>query len=319
MALTQKQYLECYETIMLIRKSESKMAELFKKGEFEGHMLPCLGQEAIPAALSKVYTDEDFLITAHRGGGHYIARGCNFNAMWAELYGRETGSMRGRGGQLHLMDFDHKALTGNAIVGTHWGLAAGAGYAARHMNRMVVVVGGEGSTNRGTFHESLNMAAVQKLPILYVVEYNDKQMWNHCFETTAGTRIANRAKAYDIPSVTVDGNDVNEVYEAALELAKGVRAGQGPALLECITFRFTDSVSNLRAVAEEAEYARRPDVEPLARLKTKLMANGILTDALDEQIGKRTDEKLAAAIEFARNSPKPAVTDGIDQVYSMPV
>jgi acetoin:2,6-dichlorophenolindophenol oxidoreductase subunit alpha len=230
-----------------------------------------------------------------------------------------TGAMRGRGGQLHLMDRSKNALTGNAIVGTHWGIAAGAGFVARKKHAMVVAVGGEGSTNRGTFHESLNMAAVQKLPILYVVEYNDKQMWNHCFETTSAKRIADRSKAHDMPGVTVDGNDVEAVYEAASTLARNIRNGEGPALLECITFKWTDSVSNLRAPAEEAEYARRPDVEPLTRLEARLRREGVLDDALASAIDGRTSGKLAEALEFARSSPKPAMDDGIDSVYSMPV
>ena len=319
MPLTQRQLLEIYETMMLIRKSELKMIELFKKGEIAGHMLPCVGQEAIPATLAQIYDDRDYLITAHRGGGHFIARGGSFQALWAELYGRVTGVTKGRGGQIHLMDIDRHALTGNAIVGTHWGLAAGAGFVARKKKSVVFAVGGEGSTNRGTFHESLNMATVQKLPIMYLVEYNDKQMWNHSFETTAGKRIADRAKAYGIPGFTVDGNDVAAIHDVASRLYADVKAGSGPCLLECITCKWTDSVSNVRAPADEVEYAKRPDVDPLARLETRLRGEGWLDEALAAEIARRTDDRLTAALLFARNSPKPPVDDGIDEVYSMPV
>ena len=317
MPLSQEQLLSIYETMTLIRKSELMMVELYRKGEIQGHMLPCIGQEAIPATLAQVYESKDYLVTAHRGGGHYIARGCDFNAMWAELYGKATGATKGRGGQIHLMDISKNALTGNAIVGTHWGIAAGAGFVARKKKAMVVTVGGEGSTNRGTFHESLNMAAVQKLPILYVVENNDKQMWNHNFETTAGKCIADRAKAYGIPGVTVDGNDVSAVYEAAVKFAASIRGGGGPCLLECVTSKWRDSVGNVRATTEEVENAK--SVDPLAHLETKLKANGMLSDDVAAEIGRRTDKKLAEALEFARNSPLPAVDDGINEVYSMPV
>jgi len=311
--------LDIYQRMLQIRMSELKMCELFKKGEITGHMLPCLGQEAIPSTLAEVYTTDDYLVTAHRGGGHYMAKGCDFNAMWAELYGRATGITKGRGGQIHLMDMSHYAITGNAIVGQHWGLATGAGFVARKKGKMVVAVGGEGSTNRGIFHESLNMAAVQKLPILYVVEFNNNQMFSHSDETTAGTRIATRAVAYDIPGVTVDGNDPDAIYAKAMEFAKHIKSGKGPCLLECITGKWTDSVSNVREVPEILEKIKSPDFDPITRFEVKLREEGILTDTLEKECKDRAEELLQAALTFAQNSPKPNPTDGIDEVYSQPV
>ena len=282
-------------------------------------MLPCLGQEAIPSTLAEVYSPDDYLVTAHRGGGHYMAKGCDFNAMWAELYGRTTGILKGRGGQLHLMDMSHFAITGNAVVGQHWGIAAGAGFVARKRGKIVVAVGGEGSTNRGLFHESLNMAAVQKLPILYVVEFNNNQMFSHSDETTAGTRIANRALGYDIPGATVDGNDPYAIYEKAVEFAEHIRSGKGPCLLECITGKWTDSVSNVREVPEILERIKSPEYDPVTRFEVTLRKEGILTDALEQECKNRVQEMLEAALAFAQNSPKPNPTDGIDEVYSQPV
>jgi len=319
MTLDLEDKLDIYEKMLQIRASESKMCELFQKGEIVGHMLPCLGQEAIPATLAKVYDPDDFLVTAHRGGGHYMAKGCDFNAMWAELYGRTTGITKGRGGQLHLMDMSHFALTGNAVVGQQWGIAAGAGFVARKQGKMVVVVGGEGSTNRGPFHESLNIAGVQKLPILYVVEYNNKQMWNTCAETTAGTRIANRAYGYDIPGATVDGNDVYIIYDKAVEFVEYIRSGKGPCLLECVTLRWRDSVSNIRELPEIVEWNKSPENDPIARFEVSLRNEGILTDDIDATLKARVETVLQAALSFAQNSPKPKPTDGIDEVYSQPV
>jgi len=319
MTLDLEDKLDIYEKMLQIRASESKMCELFQKGEIVGHMLPCLGQEAIPATLAKVYDPDDFLVTAHRGGGHYMAKGCDFNAMWAELYGRTTGITKGRGGQLHLMDMSHFALTGNAVVGQQWGIAAGAGFVARKQGKMVVVVGGEGSTNRGPFHESLNIAGVQKLPILYVVEYNNKQMWNTCAETTAGTRIANRAYGYDIPGATVDGNDVYAIYDKAVEFVEYIKSGKGPCLLECVTLRWRDSVSNIRELPEIVEWNKSPENDPIARFEVSLRNEGILTDDIDATLKARVETVLQAALSFAQNSPKPKPTDGIDEVYSQPV
>ncbi len=316
---TSGEMLGIYETMLLIRTTELKMVELFKKGEIEGHMLPCLGQEAIPASLAKVYADTDYLVTGHRGGGHYVARGCDYNALWAELYGRVDGVTKGRGGQIHLMDMTKKAMTGNAVVGQQWGIATGAGFVARKRGVMVVAVGGEGSTNRGVFHESLNMAAVQKLPILYVIEYNDRQMWNVCSETTAGERIATRALAYGMEGASVDGNDVLAIHAKAAEFVRKIREGSGPCLLECITAKWTDSVSNLRNLPENVEAMKKPDFDPVLRFETRLRIDGVLTDSLDLQIKENVRQKLQGALSFALASPVPDRYDGIDEVYSQPV
>ena len=316
---TSGEMLGIYETMLLIRTTELKMVELFKKGEIEGHMLPCLGQEAIPASLASVYTDMDYLVTGHRGGGHYVARGCDYNALWAELYGRVDGVTKGRGGQIHLMDMTKKAMTGNAVVGQQWGIATGAGFVARKRGVMVFAVGGEGSTNRGVFHESLNMAAVQKLPILYVIENNNRQMWNDCTETTAGEHIATRALAYGMAGASVDGNDVLAIQDKAAEFARKIREGSGPCLLECITAKWTDSVSNLRNLPENVEAMKKPDFDPVLRFETKLRQDGVLTESMNRQIKDHVQQKLQGALSFALASPVPDRYDGIDQVYSQPV
>lgn len=319
MALSPQDRLDILQTMHLIRASELKMMELHKKGEIEGHMLPCLGQEAIPATLAKVYAEKDPLVTAHRGGGHYIAKGCSYNAYWAELYGRITGATKGRGGHIHLMDISRQAMTGNAIVGQHWGIATGAGYVARRDGRVVVAVGGEGSTNRGTFHESLNMAAVQKLPILYVIEFNNNQMFSSSDETTAGTRISERAAPYHIPGITVDGNDPDAIYAQAAEYYSHIKSGKGPCLMECITHKWTDSVSNVRQDPAVVENMKKPENDCIGRFEAKLRGEGMLTDNIARRIQEQVREKLQAALEFAVASPVPDPLDGIDEVFSQPV
>ena len=319
MKLTEKDLLEMYETMNLIRLSEQTMYELHNKGEVLGHMLPCMGQEAIPVAIAKIMTDTDILLTGHRGGGHYIARGCSFERMWAEFHGKVTGICKGRGGQLHLMDMSRRAMTGNAVVSAQWGIASGAGFAAKFSGDMVVVCGGEGSTNRGPFHESLNMCAVKKLPVLFVVEYNDKMMWSEGKDFMSCKRVADRALGYGIPGATVDGNDVEAVYNKALEFSEYIRSGNGPCLLECITAKFRDTVGNLRDTPEHIEYLKDPSREPIGRLATKLREMGALNDDLDAEIKARVQKKLDDAIEFARQSPLPDMYDGHDQVFSQPV
>ena len=319
MALAPQDRLDILETMHLIRASDLKMIELHRKGEIEGHMLPCLGQEAIPAAMAKVYTESDPLVTAHRGGGHYIAKGCDYNAYWAELYGRATGATKGRGGHIHLMDMSRYAITGNAIVGQHWGIATGAGYVARNDGRVVIAVGGEGSTNRGTFHESLNMAAVQKLPILYVIEFNNNQMFSSSKETTAGERISERAAPYHIPGITIDGNDPDAIFAQATDYYAYIKSGKGPCLMECITQKWTDSVSNVRQDPKVVEEMKKPENDCIGRFENKLRGEGVLTDEIARQIHERVNKKLQDALDFAIASPVPDSQDGINEVFSQPV
>jgi 2-oxoisovalerate dehydrogenase E1 component len=321
MSLSNQDMLDIYETMLTIRESEERTVSLFKKGELEhGHVLPCLGQEAIPAAFSQVLKSTDFVVTGHRGAGHYIARGGDLNGLWAELYGKRTGVMKGRGGHMHLVDMSVNTIAGNAIVGAQWVLGTGAGLAAKLDGKgsIVVVVGGEGSTNRGTFHEGLNFAAVKKLPIIFVCEFNAYQLWNHASEILPIGDISDRAVSYGIPGVSVDGNDPLAVYEAAAELAARAREGNGPGLLECKTFKWTDSGSNLRLPKEEAEFWKTHK-DPLKLYQATLEDLGVLDAATDTQVRHRVDDRLDSAIAYARQSEDPWPEEGLDEVYSMPL
>ena len=317
MKMPQEHMLPIYEKMLLIRNSELCMLETFKKGEIVGHMIPAIGQEVPPATITTLLEDKDYIITGHRGGGYYIGRGCDFKAMWCELYARSNGSNAGRGGQLHLMDISRNAITGNAVVGQQWGIAPGIGLAAQHHGAKGVVVGGEASSNRGTFHEGLNMCAVFKLPMLFVVEYNGKMMWMTHEEFLSCKRVASRAAGYDIPGRTVDGNDPFEVYEAVSEYFEHIKNGNGPCLLECLTSKWTDTVGNVRDYPENIEKIKSQD--PIPRYEKKLRELGVLTDALENEIRERVNAKLAEAVEFAKNSPLPDKYDGIDDIYSWKV
>jgi 2-oxoisovalerate dehydrogenase E1 component len=321
MPLDREDMLDIYEVMLTVRESESRTVSLFKKGELQhGHVLPCLGQEAIPAAFSKVLKDSDYVITGHRGAGHYIARGGDLNGLWAELYGKRTGVMKGRGGHMHLVDMRANTIAGNAIVGAQWVLGTGAGLAAKleENGAMVAVFGGEGSTNRGTFHEGLNFAAVKKLPIVFVCEFNAYQLFNHASEILPIENIADRAASYGIPGITVDGNDPLAVYEAAAELAARARAGEGPGLLECKTFKWTDSGSNLRLPKEEVEYWKTHK-DPVRLYQARLEELGVLDAAMDEEIRRRVNVRLDTAVAYARQSEDPSPEEGLDEIYSMPV
>jgi 2-oxoisovalerate dehydrogenase E1 component len=304
----------------MIRESEARMISLFKAGELCGHVLPCLGQEAIPAAFSKVLQGTDYVVTGHRGGGHYIARGGDLNGLWAELYGKRSGIMKGRSGQMHLIDMSKNTIAGNAIVGANWGLGTGAGLAAKLEGKGAIVAcfGGEGSTNRGTFHEGLNLAAVKRLPILFVCENNSYQLWSHSSETISVKNIAERSAGYGIPGITVDGNDPLAVYEAAMKLAARARKGKGPGLLECKTFKWTDSGNNLRLPKEEVEYWQSYK-DPVKLFRAKLEKLGVLDPEMDAEIQRRVNQKLEEAIAFGKQSEEPSPQEGLDDIYSMPL
>lgn len=320
MPLSHKDMLDIYAAMLTIRESEERTVSLFKKGELQhGHVLPCLGQEAIPSAFSKVLKSIDYVVTGHRGAGHYIARGGDLNGLWAELYGKRTGVMKGRGGHMHLVDMKANTIAGNAIVGAQWVLGTGAGLAAKleAKGAIAAVFGGEGATNRGTFHEGLNFAAVKKMPIIFVCEFNSYQLWNHASEFLSVENVADRAVGYGIPGVTVDGNDPLAIHEAAAELAARAREGKGPSLLECKTFKWTDSGSNLRLPKEEAEYWQAHK-DPIRLYRARLEELGVLDAAMDREIRQQINKKLDAAIAYARQCEDPSPEEGLDEVYSMP-
>jgi acetoin:2,6-dichlorophenolindophenol oxidoreductase subunit alpha len=312
--------LDLYRTILKIRMSEEKMLEVYKKGEITGTVLPCLGQEAIPAAFSKVLKETDYVVTGHRGGGHYIARNCDFKGLWAELYGRKDGTMRGKGGQMHLIDMEKNTIAGNAIVGSNWVIGTGAGLAAMLEGKgaIAAVFGGEGSTNRGTFHEGINMAAVKRLPVIFVCEFNSYQLWNHYSEILSIDNISDRGAAYGIPGVTVDGNDVIAVFEAALRLSEIARNKKGPSILECKTFKYTDSGSNLRLEKEEIESWKK-NKDPVRLFKDKLFGLKVLDSKTDEKIIEEISEEIRQALDFAKSCKYPPEQEAFKDVFSMPL
>jgi acetoin:2,6-dichlorophenolindophenol oxidoreductase subunit alpha len=314
--LSVKDRLEMYQLLLLIRESEYRMTMMLKKGLLPGHVLPCLGQEAIPAGFSKVLKPSDLVVTGHRGGGHFIARGGDLKALWAELYGKRNGVMGGKGGQMHLVDINKKTIAGNAIVGANWVLGCGAGFTAKQNGngQMVGVFGGEASTNRGTFHEALNMAAIKKLPIIFTVEFNGKQLWDDNSIVTAVKDIAQRAKAHDIPGINCDGNDPEAVAQAASELAERARNGQGPSLLVCKTFRWHDSGSNQRQSDEDLKEGIEK-YDPVQHCFERLMTDGVLDANADKAMREKAKVAVDEAIEYGKNSPDVEPQDAYSHVY----
>ena len=239
MAISNEQMKDMYVKMRRIRDFESAAAKLFAEGKIPGFVHLYLGEEAIAPAVCECLTDNDFITSTHRGHGHIIAKGGDLNLMMAELFGRETGYCKGKGGSMHIADRDKGILGANGIVGAGHCIACGAGLSAkiRGTDQVCVCFFGDGSTNQGTFHESLNMASIWKLPIIFVCENNHYGISMSQDRHQAIKDVADRGAAYNIPGIAVDGNDPLAVYEAAAEAVARARAGKGPTLLECKTYR----------------------------------------------------------------------------------
>lgn len=266
-----------------------------------------IGQEAVAVGVCAELTKEDFVASTHRGHGHAIAKGLDLKPMLAELMGKATGYSGGCGGSMHIFSPEDGLLGGNGIVGAGIPIATGAAFSAKYRGTDGVAVAffGDGASNQGTFHESLNMAALWKLPILYVCENN-----LYAASTPAGIAlctldVADRAAAYGIPGVAVDGQDVLAVYDAASQAIARARAGDGPTLIECKTYRFRAhcGVSSTHNNPEECEQWKQRD--PIALLERRLLDAGAMTSEAAEALRAEVEAEVDAAEAFAQESPLP--------------
>jgi TPP-dependent pyruvate/acetoin dehydrogenase alpha subunit len=299
--------------MLLIRRFEERVYRLFLAGEIPGTLHQCQGQEAIAAGVCDVLRVDDWITSTHRPHGHALAKGVSSRAAMAELFGKSTGCAGGKGGSMHLGDPSVGMLPAIAIVGGGNTVVTGLGLAMklRRTDQVAVCFFGEGATNEGAFHEGLNFAAVEQLPIVHVCENNLYGASTHFRLVSRVAHVADRAKAYGVPARIVDGMDVLAVREATAEAVASARAGGGPTLLECKTYRFTGhsrSDSNgYRRSEEEAQWAAR---DPL------LVHGARLEDDMLEELEAEVKAELDDAVEFARTSPFPQPEDALTSVYA---
>ena len=319
MAISKEQMKDMYVKMRRIRDFESTAAKLFAEGKIPGFVHLYLGEEAIAPAVCECLRDDDFITSTHRGHGHIIAKGGDLNLMMAELFGRETGYCKGKGGSMHIADRDKGILGANGIVGAGHCISTGAGLSAkiRGTDQVCVCFFGDGSTNQGTFHESLNMASIWKLPIIFVCENNHYGISMSQDRHQAIKDVADRGAAYNIPGIAVDGNDPLAVYEAAAEAVARARAGKGPTLLECKTYRqrghFEGDPATYKPKEEQASWMEK---DPLPRFAAFLVDNGVCSAdevaAIDAQVAKEVED----AIAFADAQPIPSLESAVVDVYS---
>lgn len=302
-AYTKEQALKMYETMSTIRSFELSVKHDFLAGEIPGFTHSYIGEEAIATGVCAALRDDDVIESTHRGHGHCIAKGANVDSMMAEIFGRETGLCKGRGGSMHIADFSVGMLGANGVVGGGYNLATGAALAFKNIlktDQVAVVFFGDGASNRGTFHEAMNVASAWKLPVIFVNEMNCWASTTPYRTTTNVENISDRAQGYHIPGVIVDGQDPFAVYEAAKAAVERARAGEGPTFIEAKTYRieghFVGDPELYRKKSETQEIFRTTD--PLKMFREK-MANE-MNDLVSAEECDAIDEKCAKAIEAAK-------------------
>jgi len=308
-----------YRKMVEIRTFESKVTELFAAGKIPGFVHLYIGEEAVAVGACANLKDSDFITSTHRGHGHCIAKGGKMDLMMAELFAKETGYCKGKGGSMHIADVEIGILGANGIVGGGLGIAPGAGLSAkmRGTDQVTVCFFGDGASNQTTFHEGINMASAWKLPVIFICENNQYGISLHQSKHQNINDVADRAAAYGIPGVVVDGNDVMAVYEAVGEAVKRARAGEGPTLIECKTYRwrghFEGDPQVYRSQEEIEEWKAK---DPIPRFEALLAEMGVLTAEEAEAIKKEVAAEVEAAVEFAEKSPEPAPEAALEDLYA---
>jgi acetoin:2,6-dichlorophenolindophenol oxidoreductase subunit alpha len=311
--------IKLYREMVRLRKFEEQACEIFSMGMLQGFVHVYIGQEAIAVGVSSNLRKDDYITSTHRGHGHLLAKGGDPNKMMAELCGRSDGYCRGKGGSMHISSTEHGMLGANGIVGAGYPLAVGAGLSVKMQkeDKVVVCYFGDGSTNEGTFHESLNMASLWKLPVVFVCENNLYGISCRQNNAMAVTDIADRAKAYAMPAVIVDGNDVLEVAEASKIAIERARNGEGPTFIECKTYKhhghFEGDPAYYRPEEEVEAWMQK---DPLPKFKTYLIENQIASVEELNAIEDEVDKEMEAAVDFAENSPFLDLSEAVKDVYS---
>ena len=307
-----------YKNMLLIRYFEEHVAQLFTDGAMHGTTHLYIGEEAVAAGVMAALQETDVIFSTHRGHGHCIAKGIDIGAMMAEMMGRQNGCCGGRGGSMHIADPENGNFGSNGVVAGGVPLAVGAALAIKQKNsgQIAVCFFGDGATNQGSFHEALNLASVWKLPVLFICEDNQYGLSMSRSRAMNVADIAQRAQSYGMLSKTIDGNDAMRVYREAVKAADGVRKN-GPMLLVCETYRIhghSKSDKNVYRTAQEIAQWREKD--PIARMRTDLLAEGGLSAEELESIDRRARESMDAALAFAQSSPYPSTDTICDGVYA---
>ena len=317
--MNKEDYLNLYRNMYLIRLFEESCGENYSKGFIRGFLHLYIGQEAVAVGSIDSLEEKDFIVTHYRDHGHAIARGLSTNGLMAELFGKETGVSKGKGGSMHLFDSEKNFMGGHAIVGAQMPLAAGFALASQYRKEdsVTMVYFGDGATNQGTFHETMNLASVWKLPIVFFLENNFYGMGTSVERIRSnGKSFSNMAEGYGIPSTIVDGMDVIAVKETTKEVVDKVRSGNGPALIEATTFRFQG-----HSMADPAKYRESSEVDewrkkdPVESFPEYIISKNIASKDEINDVKKSVEDEMDAAVKFATESNEPDLESLSKDVY----
>jgi pyruvate dehydrogenase E1 component alpha subunit len=316
--ISKEKLLWFYERMRLIRTFEDRVADLFGQAKLPGFVHLYAGEEAIAVGVMAHLTDRDRITSTHRGHGHCIAKGVNIKKMMAELYGKATGLCKGKGSSMHIADIDKGMLGANGIVGAGGPLACGSGLTAQVLgtDEVTICFFGDGASGQGTIHESMNLAAIWKLPVVFVCENNLYAVSTPSSYHCAAGEICARAAAYDIPGLAIDGTDVFAVYEASGEAIARARRGEGPSLIEARAFRyyghFVGDPQTYKTKEEMDGYKVR---DPITVFKKRVLEHNLVSESELEKIDNRAKEEVEKAVRFAEESPYPALGECLTDVY----
>lgn len=320
MELSTEKLLDLYYRMWLIRYFDEKVDEFFAKGLIHGTTHLCVGQEGTAAGACAVLEEKDKITSTHRGHGHCIAKGADVNRMMAELFGKETGYCKGKGGSMHIADVDQGNLGANGIVGGGIPIAAGAALTSKMKNLGYVVLCffGDGASNEGSFHEAVNLASIWKLPVVFFCENNQYGMSGPVKEMVGIENIADRSKSYGIPGVVVEGNDIFEVMRVTDIAVKRARSGAGPTLIEAKTYRWkghSKSDAKKYRTKEEEKYWRE-EKDPIAYMGQRLAAEQIAAEDELERLRVKAWKDIEEAVKYAEASPVPSLDVLEEDVYA---
>jgi len=318
--LDDEKLVEMLQLMLRIRRFEEKLAKLFKRGKLPGFVHLYIGEEAVAVGACSALKKEDRITSTHRGHGHVIAKGAEVSKMMAELLGKESGYCRGKGGSMHTVDFSLGIMGTNGIVGGGIPIAVGSAWGDKQLGRDYVTVSffGDGASNQGVFFEGMNLATIWKLPVVFMCENNGYTEWTPTEKLTAG-QIADRGKAFGIPSVQVDGNDVIAVHEAVAEAVERARKGEGPSLIEARTYRWHGHNEGEEAFSgpyrPKVEIAEWKGKDPIPLFSAKLVEWGVLTQEDMDNVDAGETQRVEDAVEFAQNSAPPDPEEALRHLF----
>ncbi|MGI6143780.1 MAG: thiamine pyrophosphate-dependent dehydrogenase E1 component subunit alpha [bacterium] len=318
MDLTKNDVLKMYETMLKIRRFEETAAQMTREGIIYGSFHTYVGEEAIATAVAANLREGDAVASTHRGNGHFIAWGADLKRMFAECLGKGNGYCKGKGGKMHMAMTEPGVISANGIVGAGLPLGTGFGlhFKIRKSDHVAISYFGDGAANQGAFHECVNMAAAWKLPVVYICENNQYAISTPVSQSLSAENVADRGVGYGIPGILVDGNDLFAVYEVVQEAIKRARAGEGPSLIECLTYRqrghHEGDIQNYRT-EEEVEYWKGKD--PILRVKKTLLETMEASEEELKAIEKKVEKEVQEAAEYAKNSPWPAPETLMEDLY----